>query len=423
MYDGNELENLQEPDGDGEFEQVWARYDDEYEDCCEDEDDEEVENEAKDDRLNCADRDTYVEEESAVGQNPVDAFSQFDRIYCISEDGIAGYLQNDKFGYIDVVAQKVITPAIYDDFSTFLGGYGVLRLGEQRIVVDKSGKELYAAGYDIGIFKDGLACVDINEKIGYISPNGEIVIPPIYDSGGDFNEGLAKVKKDGKWGHINTIGEVVIPLKYESADSFVNGFASVKLDGKWGFIDKSGKEIIPFKYDSMKVFSPAGFTFAGLNDKYGVLSADGVELTEFIYTAECYTPPTIEYGYCSKDFKQEVIDNKGKTVVPLEYDWAFYAGEGFFAVEKDGKWGYLDKKGKEVIPLQYNNTEEFSDGLAAVSSDAGWGYINTAGEVVIPFQYEKVGLFRYGVAPVKYDGKWRLIDKTGKHIILDVEKH
>lgn len=47
LYDGNELENLQEPDGDGEFEQVWARYDDEYEDCCEDEDDEEVENEAK----------------------------------------------------------------------------------------------------------------------------------------------------------------------------------------------------------------------------------------------------------------------------------------------------------------------------------------------------------------------------------------
>jgi len=53
--------------------------------------------------------------------------------------------------------------------------------------------------YDMAFpFVDGIACVAIDSKFGFINPKGEFVISPIYEDAGDFNCGLAKVKKDGK---------------------------------------------------------------------------------------------------------------------------------------------------------------------------------------------------------------------------------
>ena len=68
-----------------------------------------------------------------------------------------------------------------------------------------------------------------------------------YDEIGVYVEGLAKVERDDKWGFIDERGSEVIPLIYESASDFSEDLALVELDNNYGFINKSGQIVIPIK--------------------------------------------------------------------------------------------------------------------------------------------------------------------------------
>ena len=58
--------------------------------------------------------------------------------------------------------------------------------------------------YDwVGIFYEGLACVKLNGKYGFVNTQDQIVVPIIYDYVGYFNEGLAGVKFKGIFGVIS----------------------------------------------------------------------------------------------------------------------------------------------------------------------------------------------------------------------------
>lgn len=93
---------------------------------------------------------------------------------------------------------------------------------------------------EVYLFKDDLACVEIDEKCGYINSSGEVVIPITYECAMSFSEGLASIVVNGKCGYINKQNEIIIPPQYDAATPFENGRAKVKQDGKWGTIDPLG---------------------------------------------------------------------------------------------------------------------------------------------------------------------------------------
>jgi outer membrane protein assembly factor BamD (BamD/ComL family) len=64
-------------------------------------------------------------------------------------------------------------------------------------------------------------------KFGAMDVDGEIKIPPTYESMGLFSEGLAMVGRDGKLGFINKQNELIIPCMYNSAYDFEQGRAIV----------------------------------------------------------------------------------------------------------------------------------------------------------------------------------------------------
>lgn len=109
---------------------------------------------------------------------------------------------------------------------------------------DESGKVVIEPKYSEAFeFKEGMACVEMDEKCGFINKAGEIVIDIQYDTACSFSEGLASVTKEDKCGYINMEGNIVFPFEYESATSFENGISLVKKDGKWGYMDKVTGEI------------------------------------------------------------------------------------------------------------------------------------------------------------------------------------
>lgn len=92
--------------------------------------------------------------------------------------------------------------------------------------------------------------------------DGEIEIPPQYTFAFPFSEGLACVELNGKFGYIDIKGKVVIPFKFDEASPFVNGVASVfneKEDKmKEAFlINKSGK-MVSDVYDYMGMWDSKG---------------------------------------------------------------------------------------------------------------------------------------------------------------------
>lgn len=164
---------------------------------------------------------------------------------------------------------------------------------------------------DTWLFSEGLACVQSNNKWGWVDKTGKEVIPMMYDDADPFIEDLACVRLNGKWGFIDKVGKIVISIMYDGAYSFAEGLASVKLNSKCGFIDKAGKEVIPLKYDTAHSFSE-GLTAVKLNDKYGF------------------------------------VDKTGMVAIPLKYDWAFSFAKGVAPIKLNGETFYIDKNGNRV---------------------------------------------------------------------------
>ena len=102
-------------------------------------------------------------------------------------------------------------------------------------------KTVIEPSYDeVFCFRDGLASVELDEKCGYINPQGEVVITFEYETAMSFSEGLAAVAKRDKFGYIDKEDTLVIPFEYDAATAFENGEAKVKKDGKWGTISTDG---------------------------------------------------------------------------------------------------------------------------------------------------------------------------------------
>lgn len=122
------------------------------------------------------------------------------------------------------------------------------------------------------------------------------------------------------------------------------------------------------------------------------------------------------------DRRYGFIDESGKCIIPLEYDYAFGFAEGLAHVSKDGRGYYINKENEVVLELGTMLSSRFSDGYARVSEKGLYGYIDKSGRVVIPLIYKDAMDFSEGLAFVKEEinGKMRCIDKEN-NIIFEGE--
>ncbi len=134
-------------------------------------------------------------------------------------------------------------------------------------------------------------------------------------------------------------------------------------------------------------------------------------------------------------------ENSDKWVVKPKYEHAGYFNDGLaYVIQRKGvhkekgsvlcdkyRAGYINEKGKIVIPLKFEWANDFNEGLAVVkvwdnTSIFHWrfGYIDMSGHFVIPPIYDYAEEFRNGRAKVKwYDGfgycHGAFIDENGNY--------
>ena len=329
----------------------------------------------------------YINREGKVAlQIGGDSASEFN-------EGLAGVLKGDKWGFIDPRGKWVIPP----QFDSIRG------------------------------FSEGMAAVQIRDKWGYIDLSGNVVIDAKYVGAESFHEGRAFVNMgkpvlideppDKLLGIIDREGNWIVQPQFKLADKFSEGFACTDN----GLIDRSGKLVLDL----------SGYEYRGSRLCEGLLIAK----------------KNGRVGYLARD---------GKWAIEPQFAWGHDFSEGLAAVtpifgeddprsrslrSEDRKYGYIDRAGKMTIQPQFAEANEFQEGLAAVRPEKTegiygkgnlWGYIDKTGKVVVALDFNEAWPFHRGLAwvhrggklversthvPIEWEGgEWLLINKRGNVI-------
>ena len=219
-------------------------------------------------------------------------------------------LQRERY-YINILGKKCPTPpegcklGLYGD-----GLFVVKKNGKDVGYCDADGKMVIHSDYKIIMpFSEGLAAVK-NEKWGFISRQGNIVIDCKYDSVSYFfKNGFNKVRRDGKEYFIDKKGKEYDRLKVESASSYHDGLAQYQNNGLYGFMDELGNVVIPAQYERAGEFSE-GLAYVESNGQAGFIDIEGqfnIKLSEKQYSFI----PHFNYGLALiRDDNQYNIENK-----------------------------------------------------------------------------------------------------------------
>jgi hypothetical protein len=85
---------------------------------------------------------------------------------------------------------------------------------------DSKGRHKFKFYKKVKPFNTEITGVEIDNKWGFISSKGRLIIKPSYDDVGNFSQGLVAVKLNNKWGYINKKGTLVIPYLFDYVEDF-----------------------------------------------------------------------------------------------------------------------------------------------------------------------------------------------------------
>jgi hypothetical protein len=144
-----------------------------------------------------------------------------------------------RFGFIDKAGRLVIEPR-YRDARPFREGRArVTHFGEppSDAYIDVTGKGVFTSpGSPSFDFREGLARVQVRDKVGFVDKDGKLAIAPRFDGAGDFSDARASVRVDQRWGYVDAQGEFVVKPVYLEAGDFAEGVARVLTADKVRFV-------------------------------------------------------------------------------------------------------------------------------------------------------------------------------------------
>lgn len=324
-----------------------------------------------------------------------------------SNEGMFGFEENGKIGYLDKKG-KVVIPAIYSYDTSHNSGY-------------------------IPGFYNGYVKVVKDRKNGLADKTGKIIIPIEHESitpyikEGNFVMVTKTIAGKKNYGVLSIQNKQIIPTEYESIVIYT-GVIVLKQGGKWGLFDANGKQLLPFEYNNLTYYTTDKVLIAEKGTQYGVIDLTGKWLFE--KSKSVFTLFGVHYGMvsCRVSDKYGFLDLKGNEVIVTKYDYSGYfesTGLARVSKKKPGStytniYGFVDKKGTEVIPIQFETAGSFANGLVNLKDPETnrYGYMDKTGKWVLkPIYLEALSFDDAGGAWVKMtDGKYHYIDKAGKDL-------
>lgn len=355
-------------------------------------------------------------------------------------------MKNGKWGMVIKDTNQII-PCLYDESLKLVEEYIVACKKGLYGVIDKHNRTVIPFKYKkLYCFSEGLLAA-MNEKglWGYINVKDEVIIPFNYQDTYRFIEGKAAVRYDNKWGLIDIHNRWIIPNEYEElwSESY-KGLHPAKKNGFWGFIDESGKKNIDFIYSSVSSFKEGLAVVIYKNQKADVINIDGRPVTPNAFD-KIERISDISFRVVDKN-KQGIMIGNGYMMRPCIFSDLGHFNEGVAYIEMNGKMGFIDEGGKEVLPLIYDwVAPQFISGKILVRQGSNyyqidksgkilntltnlnvyenniftfvanrnnkWGFIDYKGDIVIPFIYDELVFLGNGLVLTKYGEKYGFLQE------------
>lgn len=258
-----------------------------------------------------------------------------------------GILSND---------MKLKTKPIYRNIQPLPYGYVVMTTGSNKLaIVNMSGTQITGFDYQLSrtpYNSDGTYILVKNTsnglKHGVIDTVGNTIIPFIYDHIHPYRNDLALVELDGKIGMVDRNGKVQGEIKYDQITKLEEEKIQVQIDDRTGFIDRYGKTVEALKHKGFESLDDKFIHFTGAHESRWIVNTVAMD-TFAILRDERFGKQG--FARVTRDGKRGMIDRTGKFVLPIEYDLIYQFRNGVLLVQKNGKYGLLDEELKVVEPL------------------------------------------------------------------------
>jgi hypothetical protein len=253
----------------------------------------------------------------------------------------------------------------YDEAFAFENGIAKVKRGNVTGFIRKDGSFIVETSQgDIRQFNDTIFILKLRDSSTFMSPSVQIG-DNYFDRIAGLKENRAIVTKNGKYGYVDPQANVVIEVErnefpnYFQFAQFENGHARVYRQGKYALMDSMGQNILP------AIFAGVG-TFGEL---IPVSKGEG-------------------WGYS---------DSKVRLKIDYQYDYAYSFIDGVAIVEQNGLEGLIDLKGETLTPLEYNDLDRIDFGFFIVSKQGQLGLINLKGQQVLDHSYQRISMVNSGL--------------------------
>ncbi len=362
---------------------------------------------------------------------------------------------------------RVHIPAKFDQTPKRLGECYLTSSNGKLGLCDDKGKEILTNKYDSISYKSGYYILGQKQGrifYGLFHQNNGILYEPQFEKIGNCDDnGLILVQSGDKVVHINPTGRRVIytdtknystlPSQFLWSESFKNDIAKVWINDCVNYIDRdfclvkvvNDKVVKLNNIDWIVATNQDGISIYSLNGKMGLLSSDGISITEAKYhTIEILSNNL--YICTTKDeseIRKGIIDSYGNTILPFIYSMIQpYTGrvpgvktdiyefnntpiyknptQDYWLISKNGKYGLINKEGNICIHPVYTDIKEFESFFYVKS--CGWSILKKQSLHTIDFSpsvtYLKIELLKDGIYKIlKNGGKWGVIDKNCNEIL------
>ncbi|MCC6459844.1 MAG: WG repeat-containing protein [Saprospiraceae bacterium] len=300
--------------------------------------------------------------------------------------------QQGFWGIVDY-QQRNMVPFEYERFGKGFDRQLVAVKGGKMGVVDLAGKVQVPFEYETirerlknGLFLFGTTVAPGRQGWGLVDSTGRVVAPAGSEQIEQFyNCDLIKVKKDGKWGILDPSGTLRAPHLFSTVSVWKHNVAAQKADpigkiriskeeqygiyfvhrytenGKIGLWQIDKGEIIAPAYDYFDILYPEGPIGVTLNDKRGLFSVQGKQLTGFEYDALGLSPAHPAYVSASIQGKRTLLSSSTGKPIQEEYydDWYYftmYDLDGYFSTKIGDFTALHAPDGRRLTPHKYKGS-------------------------------------------------------------------
>lgn len=282
---------------------------------------------------------------------------QFDEAYWVFGDSVCYAEIGERKGLINTDGEFVteLDKSIFWIYQFNNGVASFTTDTGNKGIINKSGEIILPAIYK-SIIKDddnGFIIEDTLGNYGYVSVQGDFIVPCKYNAVSGFNEGLMVVVTNQKYGYVDSTGVWVIDSIYDDARAFEDGLARVKTNDKWRFIDKSGKVVEKLTYDDILTGFSSNRAFVKIGKTIAMINKDG----DKIATIDADSIYGFHDGYSTfqKNGRYGIIDSTGAVVIHTKFEKLSQSYNGLFIFDKHKKKGVVDIKGKVIVEPIHEN--------------------------------------------------------------------